>query len=96
MDNELLLYANYFHNLGMNISPIQGGNYKNPADNDWKSYINKYQAYEKIQSYDWGNATGIGLILGFGDYRALDIDALYYSQEDMLFKEERIGKVDEL
>ncbi len=94
MINDLILYANYYHNLGMNISPIHGGNYKNPSDTDWESFLENEQSIKYIQSCQWSDATGIGCILGYNEYRALDIDFLFYSQEDLLLHEERDKKVE--
>lgn len=93
MKNDLLLYANYYRNMGMNVAPIHGGNFKNPSDKSWESFIENEQSVQYIQSSKWNDATGIGCILGYNQYRALDIDYLFYSQEDLLFHKERNDKV---
>ena len=77
MSNELILYANYYHNLGMNIYPVKDDNYKIPRDNNWRQYISMSQDSQFINSIDWSSAAGIGLVLGYNDYHAIDIDDLY-------------------
>lgn len=94
-NDNLILYANYYHNWGMNLSPINydGKKYKEPLDENWENFIDTEQNLQYIQSNDWITATGIGCILGYNGYRALDIDQLFTTQEDLLFKEEREIKV---
>ena len=82
MKNELFLYANYYHKIGMNISPVKCDDYKGPLIEDWEKYILSRQGDEEIQSYDWIEATGIGVILGYNEYRALDVDSLCCSLDD--------------
>ena len=43
MRNELFLYANYYQNMGMNVSPIGKSNYKKPIIDNWKHYISVKQ-----------------------------------------------------
>ena len=43
MRNELFLYANYYQNMGMNVSPIGKSNYKKPIIDNWKRYISVKQ-----------------------------------------------------
>lgn len=80
MRNELYLYATYYQSMGMNIFPVSKSNYKKPVIDDWKKYIAVRQG--DIQSYNWEDSVGIGLVTGFNEYRALDIDELYYSYYD--------------
>lgn len=87
MRNELYLYATYYQSMGMNISPVGKSNYKKPIIDNWKKYIDVRQ--DDIQSYNWEDSVGIGLISGFNEYRALDIDELYYSYYD------RRGRIDD-
>lgn len=87
MRNELYLYATYYQSMGMNISPVGKSNYKKPIIDNWKKYTNVRQ--DDIQSYNWEDSVGIGLISGFNEYRALDIDELYYSYYD------RRGRIDD-
>lgn len=87
MKNELYLYATYYQSMGMNVSPIEKFNYKKPIIDNWKRYFSIKQ--EEIQNFNWEDSVGIGLISGFNEYRALDIDELYYSYYD------RKGKIDD-
>lgn len=87
MRNELYLYATYYQSMGMNVSPIGKSNYKKPVIDNWKRYITIKQ--DEIQNFNWEDSVGIGLIGGFNEYRALDIDELYYSYYD------RRGKIDD-
>lgn len=92
MRNELFLYAHLYHNLGMNLSPIKDSNYKKPILKNWESYESIGQNDETIFSHDWTNSCGIGIILGFNDYRAIDIDNLAYTyyDENESYREKRI------
>ena len=87
MRNELYLYATYYQSMGMNVSPIEKSNYKKPIIDNWKRYLTIKQ--EEIYNFNWEDSVGIGLISGFNDYRALDIDELYYSYYD------RKGRIDD-
>ena len=87
MRNELYLYATYYQSMGMNISPIEKTNYKKPVIENWKRYISIKQ--DEIHNFNWEDSVGIGLISGFNEYRALDIDELYYSYYD------RRGRIDD-
>jgi len=84
MEPNLLLYATYYHSLGMNVAPIEGcaerdHSYKVPARNSqWRQYHNERQSDSYILSKDWKSASGLGLITGYNQYRAIDIDNLYY------------------
>ena len=92
MKNELFLYANYYHKIGMNISPVKCDDYKGPLIEDWEKYILSRQGDEEIQSYDWIEATGIGVILGYNEYRALDVDSLCCSLDDQYSEETRVER----
>lgn len=81
MDN-FLLYANHYYNFGINVSnitPIRKSFHlddtvlKAPS-HSWKQYSTQRQKLSVLQSYDWKNACGVGLILGFGNLRAFDVD----------------------
>lgn len=79
MSINLIAAAGYYHQLGMNITCIRGSkdsdsSYKAPVNLDWEDYFSCPQTSEYILAQDWDNATGIGLVLGYGGYRALDID----------------------
>ena len=72
-----MLYANFYHNLGMNVTHIQGNpneekSYKRPTDPKWDSHNIEY-----INAQNWDKATGIGVMLGDNQYRAIDIDKMF-------------------
>lgn len=72
-----MLYANFYHNLGMNVTHIKGNpneerTYKRPTDPKWDEHNIEY-----INAQDWENATGIGVMLGSNQFRAIDIDKMF-------------------
>ena len=87
---NLKVLANYYYNLGFNVTHIgfdrSGYNIndkstlqhwdsilKSPS-HDWEHLKIKRQSISELNSFDWQNATGLGVVLGFADLRALDID----------------------
>lgn len=79
--NDLRLWANYYYNMGFNVTHIiphlNEGKAKNPyksPSNDRHILKNRRQTIEELNSYDWGNSTGIGAVLGFNNLRAIDFD----------------------
>ena len=76
-------YAIKYYNLGFNITyinpkendPLKKKIYKAPSNNRIK-LKNKRQLFKEIESFNWGNATGVGTVLGFNKLRALDVDFL--------------------
>lgn len=76
----LRLWANYYFNMGFNVTHInaeKNRSAKNPyksATNDRFLLQNKRQELSNLQSFDWENADGVGVVLGFGNLRALDFD----------------------
>lgn len=78
---DLRLWANYYYNMGFNVTHIiphlNEGKAKNPyksATNDRHILKNQRQTIEELNSYDWENASGIGVVLGFNNLRAIDFD----------------------
>jgi len=79
--NNLRLWANYYYNMGFNITHIvpeenigKAKNiYKSPTNNRYK-IANIRRSIEEMQSFDYENSTGIGTILGFNNLRAFDFD----------------------
>lgn len=79
--NELRLWANYYYNMGFNVTHIiphlNAGKAKNPhksPTNDRRVLKNRRQTIDELNSYDWENSTGIGVVLGFNNLRAIDFD----------------------
>ena len=93
--NDLQLQAVYYHSMGMNISPIYGredepSSFKMPGI-DISKWRKERQSIEDIMSFNWADATGIGLITGFNGFRALDVDGV---KDDFLtdfFKHKFLG-----
>jgi DNA polymerase III epsilon subunit-like protein len=80
---ELKMHALHFHSLGLNMSCISNKkNQFNFLENDvlkapshtWKHLETSRQELTELNSYDWENATGLGIILGHNNIMALDID----------------------
>ena len=78
--NNYQLQATYYHSMGMNIAPIYGheenpSSFKKPGV-DISKWYKERQSIEDIMSFNWADATGIGLITGFNGIRAIDIDGV--------------------
>lgn len=83
LSSELRYMAMYYHNLGMNITQMKWDesqkndkSFKEPIDSHWRDYKLKEQDFTKLMSFDWDNSQGIGLVLGYNHYRALDVDGV--------------------
>ncbi len=79
--NDLMLKAGFYHSLGMNITCLKGHeeepkSFKDPVDKNWEQYFSEPQSMDYVLSQDWENATGIGLVLGYNGFRAIDIDKI--------------------
>jgi len=87
MEPNLLLYATYYHSLGMNVVPTKGSDddwhsYKEPKDEEeWLQFEINEQSISNVLSHNWKEESGIGLVTGFNQYRALDIDSLFSSND---------------
>lgn len=83
--------------MGMNIAPIYGheddpSSFKKPGI-DINKWHKERQSVEDIMSFNWTDATGIGLITGFNGFRAIDIDGV---KDDFLtdfFKHRFLGVI---
>lgn len=80
---NLFLYANYYYNMGFNITHIvpqvnrQKENCRNPfksSTNDRTNLGIERQPLSNLQTFNWNDAVGIGTELGFNNLRALDFD----------------------
>lgn len=87
---QLNIIANFYFNLGFNITHIslnESEYHKNlkttlyhwdkklkaPSHN-WEDYYKKKQTLSELNSFNWQNANGLGVVLGIENLRALDID----------------------
>lgn len=57
--------------MGANVLPIYNG--KKPAM-EWTILQTERQTIEQVQSYNWNNMTGIGIVCGVNGYTCIDID----------------------
>jgi DNA polymerase III epsilon subunit-like protein len=77
------LYANYYFNFDFNVTCITGKQtttnilhknlFKAPS-HKWEHLRNARQSISDLRSYDWEQAVGLGVVLGYNRLRALDID----------------------
>ncbi len=85
--NNLRLWANYYYNMGFNVTHINAKlnhKAKNPyksATNNRFALRNKRQEVSELNSLDWENSDGIGVVLGFNNLRAIDFDFHRWSIE---------------
>ncbi len=76
------IYANYYYNFQFNVTCItnirndfnKNGNLKKAPSHKWTHFISERQTLNTLTSYDWSNASGLGVVLGYNKLRALDID----------------------
>lgn len=77
------IFANHFYNFGFNVTHISSTNkdihhwnqtvLKSPS-HKCEDYLKNRQQLSELHSFDWKNASGLGVILGYNNLRALDID----------------------
>lgn len=77
---KLLDWAHYYYKMGFNVTHIVPSKnqhkkypYKAPT-NDRQLITNRRQSISELLDYEWYNSTGIGMVLGREDIRAIDID----------------------
>ncbi len=81
---ELLKYHSLYYRLfNMNITQMKWSeslknekSFKEPIDSDWELYKTEEQQLEYILSLDWKKSAGVGLVLGYNNYRAIDVDGI--------------------
>ena len=89
---ELKLMSMFYHNLDMNLTMVCGkypdnffdSSFKKPVEKEGMILDNMYVSKQDTQSLlntDWFRTSGMGLVLGWNDYRAIDFD---YVDEDKL------------
>jgi DNA polymerase III epsilon subunit-like protein len=93
-DNSIIkFYADYFYKMGFNISFLSNkpteynfifGPKKLKAPSyEWEIFYERRQSPEELNSYNWDEVLGIGLILGFNNLAAIDIDGCV--DQDILY-----------
>lgn len=87
--NDIRLWANYYYNMGFNVTHIvpqlNEGRAKNPfksPTNDRHMLKNRRQGIEEMQNYLWEISVGIGVVLGFNNLRAIDFDFNIYEERN--------------
>lgn len=78
---------------GRNIAPekpivIKNGKilnraFKDPIDQDWSRYKYEEQTLDDIMSFDWDESCGIGVALGYNQFRAIDVDGVKFDHLSM-------------
>ena len=83
MQNKIFPFSNYYYNFEFNVTCILSQKNKfsknhtnvlKAPSNDWINFNNKRQSLDTMHSYNWANALGVGVVLGYNKLRALDID----------------------
>ena len=88
----ILKYMSIYYRLfGMNLTQMKWceslrnlKSFKEPININWENYKTMEQPLADILNIDWLYSGGIGLVLGFNNYRALDFDINSFS--DFTFK----------
>jgi len=96
---EMKLMSIYYHSLDMNLTVVRGRypnktSFKAPIVKEGMLLDNLYYSKQDtsvLLKQDWLNVSGMGLVLGWNDFRALDFDNftsyvfgnVNYSQEEM-------------
>ncbi|WP_251942259.1 bifunctional DNA primase/polymerase [Salinibacter ruber] len=62
--------AAWLHEHGANVLPLNGKRVIGP----WKQWQSERQSQEQTNGLQWGDATGVGVLSGIGDWRCLDVD----------------------
>lgn len=86
---EMKLMSMYYHGINMNLTMVQGkypskSSFKTPINREGMMLENLYhspQDSSTLLKQDWLNASGMGLVLGWNDYRALDFDNIAFRVE---------------
>jgi hypothetical protein len=74
IETSLQISAEFLRAYGFNVLPVVG---KNPsAFGEWTKFYSRLQTFEELNAYDWKRATGIAVVLGTGDIRSIDVDAV--------------------
>ena len=82
LSNELRYMSLYYRLFGMNITQMKWSeclkrnkkSFKEPIDTNWEAYKTLPQSLDYLLSFKWEGSSGIGLVLGYNQYRALDVD----------------------
>ena len=99
LSNELKYMSLYYRLFGMNITQMKWSecskknkkSFKEPIDTNWEAYKTISQPLDYLLSFNWEKSLGIGLILGYNHYRALDIDISSIFISEILYPDEGLN-----
>ena len=99
LSNELKYMSLYYRLFGMNVTQMKWSecpkrnkkSFKEPIDTDWESYKNISQPLDYLLSFNWEKSSGIGLVLGYNQYRALDIDISSIWISEIMYPDEGLN-----
>lgn len=83
MKNEIFKQAKQYHSLGLNVVPISpkrslftinDTNILKSPNCDTKDLLHNRQNYKSLKGLKWKGAVGLGLVLGYENLCAIDID----------------------
>lgn len=90
-ESDLIRASMFYHMMGMNYTKIRGNGIDNQSfktiDKDWnyqlEDFYDKAQSNDLLMSENWNGATGLGLVLGFNGYHAIDVDHVSFQHSDV-------------
>ena len=65
--------------------------FKEPIDTDWETYKTIPQSLDYILQLNWEKSAGIGLVLGYNQYRALDVDISSLWISEIMYPDEGLN-----
>ena len=71
-----LAHYSYEHETYEGIDASKYNSYKHPFNKEWKDYITIPQDTNYLKKLNWKDKTGLGIVCGYNNIRAIDIDAL--------------------
>lgn len=78
---NLKYMALFYKYMGMNITQMKWSeslknakSFKEPINTSWEAYKTIEQSIEELFSINWDYSAGLGLVLGYNNFRALDFD----------------------
>ena len=97
---ELKFMSMYYRLFDMNLTQMKWSecpkrdkkSFKEPIDTAWEEYKSVPQSLSYLLSLRWGESSGIGLILGYNQYRALDVDISNHIACNYLYPDEGIER----
>lgn len=99
LSNELKYMSLYYRLFNMNITQMKWSecpkrnnkSFKEPIDTDWETYKIIPQSLDYILKLNWEKSAGIGLVLGYNQYRALDVDISSLWVSEIMYPDEGLN-----